>query len=260
MRQLLQVDDTKLECRWIGSPERERPTLVFLHDGLGCVDIWRDFPDRLADRLGLTAFIYSRAGYGRSDPVALPRGLDYEHTEALEVLPKVLEVAGIQRAILVGHSDGATIAIIYGGSAPQHRAEAIIAMAPHVFNEHLSIVGITAAKKDYEEGTLRPRLERLHGTNVDCAFRGWSDTWLHPDFRGWNIESMLPGIRVPVLAIQGEDDEYGSLDQVDAVMRQVSGPARSMIIPGCGHVPYREATTETLEAITDFLGDLGIPR
>jgi pimeloyl-ACP methyl ester carboxylesterase len=261
------VDGVNLECRRIGARRGPAPTLVFLHDGLGCVDIWGDFPHRLTRRTGLPGFVYSRAGYGRSDPVPLPRPLNYMHIEAAHVLPAVLAASGIEQAILVGHSDGATISLIYGAltgggipappAAPQAapRAAAIVAMAPHVFNEALSITSIRETTRQFEGGTLRGRLERYHGENVDCAFRGWSDAWLDPLFRAWNIEAMLAAIDVPVLVIQGDADAYGTLAQVESILRNVSGPVRAHIIPGCDHVPYREAPEITLEAIAGFLRD-----
>jgi pimeloyl-ACP methyl ester carboxylesterase len=254
------VDGVNLECRRIDAQREPAPTLVFLHDGLGCVDIWGDFPDRLTRRTGLPGFVYSRAGYGRSDPVPLPRPLNYMHIEAAHVLPAVLAASGIAQAILVGHSDGATISLIYGaltggGGIATPRATAIVAMAPHVFNEALSIASIRETTRQFEGGTLRARLERYHGTNVDCAFRGWSDAWLDPLFRAWNIEAMLAAIDVPVLVIQGDADVYGSLAQVESILRNVSGPVRSHIIPGCDHIPYREAPEITSEAIAEFLRD-----
>lgn len=257
----IMVDGISLECRRLGAQGNPAPTLVFLHDGLGCVDIWGNFPDRLAKSIGLPGFVYSRAGYGRSDPVPLPRPLNYAHIEAADVLPAVLAAAAIAQAILIGHSDGATISLIYGAltgddviDAP--RPMAVVAMAPHVFNETLSINAIRETTRQFEGGTLRARLERYHGSNVDCAFRGWSDTWLDPRFRTWNIEALLAAIDAPVLVIQGDADEYGSLAQVESILNNVSGPTRSRIIPGCGHVPYREAPETTIETITGFLRDL----
>ena len=258
------VDGVSLECRRIGAQTEPGPTLVFLHDGLGCADIWGAFPDRLRARTRLPGFVYSRAGYGRSEPVPLPRPLNYAHIEAADVLPAVLAAAGIAEAILIGHSDGATISLIYGaltgsGAIDAPRATAIVAMAPHVFNEPLSITSIRETTRHFESGPLRARLERYHGSNVDCAFRGWSDTWLDPRFRTWTIEALLPAIDVPVLVIQGDRDAYGSLGQVHSIVRNVPGPVRSHIISGCDHVPYRENPETTLDAIAGFLQDLEGP-
>ena len=254
--EMMTVNGVRLECRRLGTPSGPGPTLVFLHDGLGCVDIWRDFPGRLTDRIGLPGFVYSRAGHGRSDPIALPRPLDYLNTEALQGLPAVLDAARIDRAILVGHSDGATISLIYGAAADAPRAEAIVAMAPHVFNEEISVRSIRDMIQEYEGGTLRAKLERYHGSNVECAFRGWSEAWTDPQFRTWTVESLLAGIDVPVLVIQGKADGYGSLRQVTSILENVSGPVQARVIPRCGHVPYREMPEITLKAIARFLQDL----
>ena len=251
----LMVDGVSLECRRIQTQRKPAPTLVFLHDGLGCVEIWRDFPDRLAEHMGLPGFVYSRAGYGRSDPISLPRPLDYLHTEAVQVLPAVLDAAGIEHAVLVGHSDGATISLIYGGAADAPRAAAIVAMAPHVFNEEISVSSIEDMIREYEDGTLRARLERYHGPNVDCAFRGWSGAWTDPGFRRWTVEALLARINVPVLVIQGRDDGYASLTQVSSILEKVSGSAHARIIPRCGHVPYRDAPEITLSGVAGFLQD-----
>ncbi len=249
----IDVDGRTLEARRIPKSGPGVPVLVFLHDGLGCVATWRDLPDRLAARTGLAAFVYSRAGYGASVSIPLPRPLDYEHREALDVLPRLLDVAGIDRCVLVGHSDGATMALIHAASAPAPRVNAIVAIAPHVFNEARSIDGIRRTFAAFRSGDLRARLARLHGDNVDCAFHGWADTWLHPEFRRWSITRELPKIRVPVLVIQGEADEYGSLAQVGAIVEGVSGPAETLVLPGCGHAPHRERATETEDAIAAFL-------
>ena len=252
----MMVDGVRLEYRRFGTRSESRPTLVFLHDGLGCVEIWRDFPERLVRRTGLPGLAYSRAGYGRSGPITLPRPLDYMHAEALQVLPAVLDAARIDRAILIGHSDGGTISLIYGGAADSPRAAAIVAMAPHVFNEEISVRGIKEMIQEYEEGTLRAKLERYHGSNVECAFRGWSGAWTDPRFRSWNVEALLAGIDVPVLVIQGRADGYGTLEQINSILKNVSGPVQARIIPRCGHVPYREAPEITLKAIALFVQDL----
>jgi pimeloyl-ACP methyl ester carboxylesterase len=178
------------------------------------------------------------------------------HAEALQVLPAVLDAARIDRAILIGHSDGGTISLIYGGAADSPRAAAIVAMAPHVFNEEISVRGIKEMIQEYEEGTLRAKLERYHGSNVECAFRGWSGAWTDPRFRSWNVESLLAGIDVPVLVIQGRADGYGTLAQINSILKNVSGPVQARIVPRCGHVPYREAPEITLKAIARFVQDL----
>jgi pimeloyl-ACP methyl ester carboxylesterase len=200
----LTVDGVRLEYRRI-FPDPQRlgsPMLMLLHEGLGCVGLWKDFPDRLAKATGLGVFLWSRAGFGRSDPIALPRPLDYLERET-ELIPEVLAAAGIGPAVLVGHSDGGTIALVHAASGRAESLEGIVTMAAHVFVEDVTIAGIRETKRAWEEGGLRDRLARWHGANVDAAFHGWCDVWLDPAFRGWNIERHLSAVRVPVLAIQG---------------------------------------------------------
>ena len=252
----------RLECRWWGEPGRTAPTLVLLHEGLGCVAMWRDFPALLHRRTGLSVFAYSRAGYGQSDPATLPRGIDYMHVEGCEVLGAVLDAVDIEDAVLVGHSDGASIAIVHagehaGGSAP--RVRALVLLAPHVFCEDVSVESIRAAGDAYRRGALRERLARHHGDRVDAAFFGWHDAWLRPEFRGWSIEEFLPGVTAPVLLIQGDRDAYGTPAQLDAIERGVAGPVTRTWLEDCGHAPYRERPGEALDAIGTFL-DAHVPR
>ncbi|HWL89395.1 MAG TPA: alpha/beta hydrolase [Polyangiaceae bacterium] len=237
----------------------EAPVLVFLHEGVGSISIWRDFPDVLAERTGCDALVYSRWGYGHSDPVTLPRPLTYMHDEA-ETLSEVLDACDVRRAILVGHSDGASIALLHAGSERAGpRIAGVILEAPHVFCEDLSVRSIAAARKAYEEGDLRERLRKHHGDNVDGAFWGWNRAWLDPDFRAWNIEGVLPNIEVPVLAIQGADDQYGTLAQLDAIERRVKGPVTRVVLPDCGHAPHRDQREATLEAMTRFVLSISSP-
>ncbi len=251
------VDGVSLEYAWVHPTRNRHLALVLLHEGLGCVSMWRDFPDRLAAATGCGALVYSRQGYGRSDPVPLPRPVSYMHDEAFGALHGVLEQAGIAQAVLVGHSDGASIAAIHAGGLQDKRIRGLVLMAPHFFVEDCSIESIEAARAAYEQGDLRARLERHHGDNVDCAFRGWNGAWLNPDFREWNIEEYLPDIRAPVLVIQGEDDEYGTVAQVDAVRVKCGGETETLMLPGCGHSPQRDRPDETLEAIAGFVARLG---
>ena len=241
-----------LEYRWIGPRPDEAPSIVFLHEGLGCVAMWRDFPDRLASATGCGALVYSRLGHGGSDAVTGERRVRYMHDEALETLPAVLGHFGLENVVLFGHSDGASIALIHAGADPGH-VRALVLEAPHVFVEPLSIEGITRITTDYETTRLKERLARHHGGNTDSMFRGWSDVWLSPGFRKWNIEEYLPAIECPVLVVQGEDDRYGTLEQVDAVVKKVGGPAESLILPHCGHSPHSEQPEEVLEAATRFI-------
>ncbi len=243
----------RLECVRIGT-KLPGPTLVFLHEGLGSVALWRDFPQRVAEATVLPTLVYSRAGYGRSTAIEAPRTPRYMHDEALGTLPVLLDALGIDRPILIGHSDGASIALIHAGSGVRP-VRALIALAPHVFVEDLSIAGIEQARLAYDRNDLRAKLGRYHA-DVDSAFRGWNDIWLSPTFRDWNIERVLPGIACPLLLIQGRDDEYGTLAQLDAIERGVSGPVERVELDDCGHSPHRDQPDATLTAIGDFIATL----
>jgi pimeloyl-ACP methyl ester carboxylesterase len=247
------IEGRRLEFRWIGPWRSERPTLVFLHEGLGCVRMWKDFPDRLAAATGSSALIYSRAGYGWSDPGILPVPIDYHRREALDVLPAVLERTGVRRAVLVGHSDGGTIALLHAGLAPTKKIAAVVTIAAHVFNEDVTTYGIRKTKTQFLQKDLRRRLARYHHDNVDAAFWGWCDIWLSPAFAHWNVEDCLKGITCPVLAIQGEADEYGSKRQVEAIVGGVAGRAQACIMPGCAHAPHLEQPGETVTEVAAFL-------
>lgn len=232
----------------------EATTLVFLHEGLGSAMSWRDFPRDLARATGCPALVYSRLGYGRSDPAPLPRPVSFMHEEAFHVLPELLERAGIEDAILVSHSDGASIALLYAG-ATGRRVRGLVLEAPHVFVEDICVASIAALRSAYPGSELQQKLARRHD-DADAMFHGWADVWLHPDFRRWNIEDCLPGVRVPALVIQGEADEYGTLAQVDAVCAKVSGPSARLVLPGVGHSPHRDAPEVVLEAMARFINDL----
>jgi pimeloyl-ACP methyl ester carboxylesterase len=255
----LDVDGVRLEARWIGPPPESAPTLVFLHEGLGSVSLWKNFPDRLTGETGCGALVYSRAGYGKSDPVLLPRPVRFMHDEA-ETLSKVLARAGVRDSILIGHSDGASIALIYAGShagsRPAVRPRGLILEAPHVFVEPHGLASIAKMAEVYRATDLRARLERHHGANVDIAFRGWNDVWLDPEFRAWNIEEYLPAIEAPILILQGEDDEYGTWRQVEAIQRRSGGPVEALALAGCGHSPHRERPERTLKEMAAFLRGL----
>jgi pimeloyl-ACP methyl ester carboxylesterase len=244
----LTVRGKKIEAQQIG--RSTGPTLVFLHEGLGSVGLWRDFPQKAADATGLGAFVYSRAGYGASDPAAMPRPVRYMHDEA-ELLPEILAAAGIADPVLVGHSDGASIAIIHAGSGG--KARALVLEAPHVFTEEMGLASIAKAREAYEGGEMRGRLAKYH-QNVDAAFWGWNRPWLDPEFRKWNLEEFLPGIQAPILVVQGENDEYGTRKQVDAIQRGVRA-VRVLMLPECGHSPHRDQPEATLRAITAFVGE-----
>lgn len=244
----------RLEYYWTRPPAPGETALVFLHEGLGSAGLWRDFPQRLSDAAGLPALVYSRYGYGRSDVLREARTVDYMHREALEALPEVLDRLRIAAPILVGHSDGASIALIHAG-AGRWPVRAVIVEAPHVFVEDLSIAGIEDARTAYLTTELPQRLGRHHADG-ERTFWGWNDIWLDPAFRSWNIEGYLPGITCPVLAIQGADDEYGTRAQVDAVARQVGGPAEVVMLPGCRHSPHRDQADAVLQAMTGFIAQL----
>ena len=255
---VLVVAGVRVEIAWHGPPPDAAPTLVLLHEGLGSVSVWRDFPARVAAATGMGALVSSRPGYGASDPVPLPRPLSYMQDEALGGLPALLDAAGVRACVLFGHSDGGSIALVFAGSGlPQAaRVLGLVLEAPHVFVEDVSVKSIAAARVSFETGALRERLARHHGANVDVAFRGWNDAWLDPGFRAWNIEEYLPRIRVPSLVIQGEDDAYGTLAQVDAIERGSGGPVTRLVLPRCGHAPHRDAPDEVLAAVTAFVATL----
>jgi pimeloyl-ACP methyl ester carboxylesterase len=243
-----------VDYTWIPGAADGRPTLVLLHEGLGSVSMWRDFPQQLALASGCPTLVYSRHGYGQSQIVTEPRGVEYMHDEALDVLPELLDSLGIDNPVLVGHSDGASIALIYAGGS--HRpVRGLILEAPHVFVEDLTVESIAAAKRLYAETDLAAKLGRHHA-DPDATFRGWNDIWLHPGFRDWNIESYLPKIFSPVLVIQGADDQYGTLAQVDAIGRGVSGPFDRLVLENCRHSPHRDQAEATLAAMTEFVARL----
>lgn len=243
---------TTLEYGCMGPAPCDAPTLVLLHEGLGCISLWRDFPAALAQATRCGVLVYSRAGYGYSDPVTLPRPLDYLAQEALTGLPRMLNALGIEQAILLGHSDGASIAALYAGCANDLRVLGTVLIAPHFFTEAAAIAQIRAARDAFNSGNLRKRLAKHHA-DPDNAFRGWNDAWLHPDFLTWNIVECLDTIRTPVLAIQGRDDPYGSLDQIDVVVRRVChAPVSTLILDQCQHAPHIEHDKPVVAAIAGF--------
>jgi pimeloyl-ACP methyl ester carboxylesterase len=248
----LDIGSQRLEYRMIGPRPDEAPTLVLLHEGLGCVGLWGDFPDKLQAATGAGVFVYSRGGYGKSSPVALPRPLSYMHDEARETLPRLLDEIGFQRGLLIGHSDGASIAAIYAGSHQDHRIGGLVLMAPHFFTEDSGIASIVEARKAYESGDLRSRLSRWH-TDVDNAFKGWNGAWLDPGFREWDITEQLTYIRVPILIVQGEDDQYGTVKQIEAAQEECYCPVEVAPLPNAKHSPQRDAPEATLKVISEFV-------
>jgi pimeloyl-ACP methyl ester carboxylesterase len=247
----LDIGAQRLEYRMIGPRPGEAPTLVLLHEGLGCVGLWGDFPETLQMATGCGVFVYSRAGYGQSSPVRLPRPLTYMHDEAREILPKLLDAIGFLRGLLIGHSDGASIAALYAGTHQDHRVGGLVLIAPHFFTEDMGIAAIVEARKAYETTDLRQKLARWH-KDPDNAFKGWNGAWLDPLFRQWDITEPLAYIRVPILVVQGEDDQYGTAAQIEAAKRECYCPVEVALLPGARHSPQREAPDMTLKVIVDF--------
>ncbi len=247
------IDGKTVEVALYGPAPDQAPTLVFLHEGLGCVSLWRDFPTRLAQATGCGAFVYSRVGYGKSDTCSLPRPISFMHDEGLDFFPKLIEAAGLQEHVLVGHSDGGSIALIYAGGTPATGLRGLITEAPHVFCEEVCTRSIHDIVTAYHDGDLRERLKKHHGSNVDCAFWGWADVWQHPDFKQWNIEEYLPHIKVPLMIIQGEDDEYATIAPVRALTRQAGAGAESLLLPDCKHSPHKDQEGRTLAAMVEFI-------
>jgi len=251
----LDLGDQQLEYRFIGPQLAGAPTLVLLHEGLGCVGLWGDFPDRLAAKTGCGVLVYSRAGYGQSSTISLPRPLTYMHAEAQKVLPRVFDAVGFQSGFLIGHSDGASIAAIYAGAAQDDRVKGITLIAPHFFTEEKGLIEIGKAKVAYETGNLREKLARWH-KHVDAAFLGWNGAWLDPEFRKWNLEEFLPLIRCPVLVIQGVDDQYGTDAQVKVVQEKCRVLVDVAMLPGVQHSPHREAPDAAIAKIAQFVAKL----
>ena len=247
MHDFVSVDGARLEYAWYGPSPIHAPTMVFLHEGLGSISQWRSFPKELCSRLGCGGLVYSRYGYGKSDAWAAPRTTLFMHHEALTVLPSLVDIFGIRRPIIVGHSDGASIALIYAGSGAGD-PYALILEAPHVFVEDVTVHRIAELRDLYRTGDLRTRLARHHGTNVDTLFQYWTDVWLRPEFRVWNIEDYLPDVTCPTLIIQGKQDEYGTDRQVNTLVAALRGRCESIMLERCGHSPHldQRATVEDL--------------
>ncbi|MBV8200364.1 MAG: alpha/beta hydrolase [Acidobacteria bacterium] len=262
----------RLEVEWIGPGPAEAPTLVFLHDGQGCVDTWRDFPAALAAATGCGALVYSRAGYGGSEAAPGPWPVSFMHDEARAALPEVIAALGVRDGFLIGHSDGASISLIYaagGGDAeaaaggaeastgarcePAAWLRGLVLEAPHVFVEPVCLESIAKLPGLYRQPELWRRMVRYHGANAASCSERWVEVWLRPEFRSWSIAALLPRIRLPVVAIQGERDPYGTLDQLRAVAAGCGGPVETLVLPGCGHTPHRQQREATLQAMSGFL-------
>lgn len=252
----------RIEHQWLRPERRERPLMVFLHEGLGSVSMWRDFPARLCEALDLRGLVYSRPGYGRSTPRAATEawGLDFMHRQAHELLPALLRALGVdvqaEPPWLFGHSDGASIALLHAARFPATVAGAVV-LAPHILVEDLSVASIAKAREAYRATDLRERLRRHHD-DPDSAFHGWNDVWLRPDFRHWSIESELAAITCPLLAVQGLDDEYGTLEQIRGIARRVP-QTRLLELPACGHSPHRDQPAAVIAATGALLAGAAPP-
>ena len=244
------VDGNRLETLWVGPSEAIDGTIVMLHEGLGSIALWKDFPQRLAERTGCRVLVYSRYGHGNSDKLAEKRPVEFMHHEGEVVLPELLDKLNIEQPILLGHSDGGSIALIFAGKYPD-RPHALILEAPHVFVEDHGLASIAAAKIAFETTDFRNKLARYHA-HVDEAFWGWNDVWLDPPFRSWNIASYLDTIRCPVLCIQGEEDEYGTPAQVEAIAARVRA-TEIVMLADCKHSPHRDQREATLEKMAEFV-------
>jgi pimeloyl-ACP methyl ester carboxylesterase len=244
-----------LEYRCFGPAPDIAPTVVLLHEGLGCVALWRDFPQMISDATGFGVFAYSRAGYGHSDAADLPRPLDYMTHEATDVLPEILNQIGFRHGILMGHSDGASIAALYAGGVQDHRVRGLVLMAPHFFTETMGLAEISKAREAFKTGDLRARMAKYH-RDPENAFHGWSDVWLHPEFKSWNVADAIDYLRVPVLAIQGRDDSYGTLAQIAEVETRSYAPVDTVILPECGHSPQLDQSELVLDAVLEFAARL----
>jgi pimeloyl-ACP methyl ester carboxylesterase len=251
----LDVSPPRLEYRMIGPRPEAAPTIVMLHEGLGSAGLWGSFPDKLAAATGAGVFVYSRAGYGKSSAAKLPRNLNFMQEEALSTLPKVLAAIGFQRGILLGHSDGASIATIYTGSVQDHRVRGLVLIAPHFFTEEMGLAQIRRTQEEFAAGALRKKLERWHA-DAEGAFQSWSEPWLDPQFQHWDITDALGYIRVPILIVQGKDDQYGTLKQLEVARDECFCPVETVVLSGARHSPQRDKPEETLAAAAGFINRL----
>jgi pimeloyl-ACP methyl ester carboxylesterase len=246
----VQVQGHRIEYDLVHVSGADAPVMIFLHEGLGSLSMWKDFPSRVAHATGCNALIYSRYGYGQSDVLAASRNVDFMHDEALKALPELLDRLEVQSPILFGHSDGGSIALICAGGSNRPVA-GVIAMAPHVVVEDISIKSIREARQTFETTNLKNRLRRYHA-EPDSTFWGWNNIWLHPEFRDWNIEEFLPRIMCPILAIQGEDDEYGTMRQIDLIAR-LAPDVELLKLTDCRHSPHFDQPDVVIDAVTRFV-------
>ena len=251
----VELGNLRLAARRIGEIRGKAPALVFLHEALGSIGQWKGLPEELAERTGMAALVYERRGHGRSSPLDLPRAGGYLRHEAEEVLPAVLAACGIARPVLVGHSDGATIALLHAAAFPG-AAAACVALAPHVMVEEMTLAGIRAAEADPGAAEMRRRLARYHGDKTEELWRAWTETWLRPGFQGCELRDRLPQIACPILVIQGADDAYGSARQVCLIAERAGGPVETLLLPDCGHQPHLERRAAVVGRVAGFLAGL----
>jgi pimeloyl-ACP methyl ester carboxylesterase len=254
----ISIDGNAIEYRLFGPPPSQAPTVVLLHEGLGSIQTWGDFPPRLSERLGCGVFAYSRSGYGGSPAAGSGLPTDYVHRHALDVLPKILDAIGFSGGLLLGHSDGASMAAAYAGNVDDPRVYGLVLMAPHFCVEPETLAEIRNAREAFLNRDLRRRLSRYHA-NVDVAFWGWNNVWLEPAFASFNLEAELGRIRVPMFVLRGDDDRYGTHRQIRMAQELCRCPLKTWIVPDCGHVPHREKAEQILDAVARFYDD-AVPR
>ena len=248
----IDINGNKIEYACFGPPAADSPTIVMLHEGLGCTELWRDFPQQVAESTGWGVLVFSRLGYGKSDVAKLPRPVNYMTLEATEILPSVLDSVGFQRGILLGHSDGATISAIYAGTVNDFRIRGLVLLAPHFFTESVGLQSIQNIRAEFETGNLKSKLAKYH-QDPENAFYGWNDAWLNPKFKNWDVSEVIDYLRIPVLAIQGQDDQFGTTKQINEIENRIYSPIETKILENCGHSPQFDQPDQTLGALTDFV-------
>ena len=258
--ELIDLGDRRLGVRRLAPRQEdglERTTLIFLHEGLGCIEMWRDFPQRLCDATRCPGIVYDRTGYGGSTPWPTDPGVRYMAIEADDILPRLLSKLGVEDCVLVGHSDGGTIALNYAARDPEP-LRAVVTLAAHALNEPVCVSAIAKAREAFASGDLRQRLTKYHGDNVDGAFRLWSAAWLTPGFEPMDADGRLPAVIVPVQAVQGEDDDYGSELQLGIIAGKVGGYCETRLVPDCGHSPHLQQPAYVLSEIARFIAPLAL--
>jgi pimeloyl-ACP methyl ester carboxylesterase len=251
----LQLGSKKIEIQWHPDGDKDFPTLIFLHEGLGCTRMWKDFPEKLSRMTNCPGLVFSRLGYGKSDSSPLPWKINFMHEQALKILPWIIRKAQIKRYILIGHSDGGSIGTIFSGSPKVKSSRGLMGLiteAAHVFCEQITVDCIQQAKINYEHHNLKQGLEKYHGSNTENAFRGWNDIWLNPKFMFWNIEKYLSKIKIPMLAIQGENDQYGTKKQIESIKHNVTN-IETHLLDNCRHAPHLDQPEIVLNLMSQFI-------